>query len=109
MSVIIIPLAPSLASLSMIALISSMRAMDFTATQPFLLSGAMVGDSMPGVTMQAISGAGIPGLPSATIMENVIPHIGGEEEKMEKKEEEGQAQKGQLEKTQEVVPKQKSP
>jgi len=35
------------------------------------------------VTMQAISGAGMPGLPSATILENVIPHIGGEEVKME--------------------------
>ncbi|KAA3614675.1 MAG: aspartate-semialdehyde dehydrogenase [Calditrichaeota bacterium] len=34
-------------------------------------------------TMQAISGAGMPGLPSATILENVIPHIGGEEAKME--------------------------
>ncbi len=35
------------------------------------------------VTMQAISGAGMPGLPSTTIMENVIPHIGGEEAKIE--------------------------
>ena len=34
-------------------------------------------------TMQAISGAGYPGLPSIDILGNVIPHIGGEEEKME--------------------------
>ncbi len=34
-------------------------------------------------TMQAISGAGYPGLPSMDILGNVIPHIGGEEEKME--------------------------
>jgi aspartate-semialdehyde dehydrogenase len=34
-------------------------------------------------TMQAISGAGYPGVPSMDIMANVIPFIGGEEEKME--------------------------
>jgi aspartate-semialdehyde dehydrogenase len=34
-------------------------------------------------TMQAISGAGYPGLPSWDILENVIPHIGGEEDKVE--------------------------
>lgn len=34
-------------------------------------------------TMQAISGAGYPGLPSYDILENVIPYISGEEEKME--------------------------
>jgi aspartate-semialdehyde dehydrogenase len=34
-------------------------------------------------TMQAVSGAGYPGLPSWDILDNVIPHIGGEEEKME--------------------------
>ena len=34
-------------------------------------------------TMQAISGAGYPGLPSMDIIGNVIPHIGNEEEKME--------------------------
>jgi aspartate-semialdehyde dehydrogenase len=33
--------------------------------------------------MQAISGAGYPGVPSMDIMANVIPFIGGEEEKME--------------------------
>ncbi|HEV8291220.1 MAG TPA: aspartate-semialdehyde dehydrogenase, partial [Tepidisphaeraceae bacterium] len=36
------------------------------------------------VTMQAISGAGYPGVPSLDIQDNVIPHIGGEEEKMER-------------------------
>ncbi len=34
-------------------------------------------------TLQAISGAGYPGLPAVDIVANVIPHIGGEEEKME--------------------------
>ncbi|MCI0473311.1 MAG: aspartate-semialdehyde dehydrogenase [Ignavibacteria bacterium] len=34
-------------------------------------------------TMQAISGAGYPGVPSLDIMGNVVPHIPGEEEKME--------------------------
>jgi aspartate-semialdehyde dehydrogenase len=34
-------------------------------------------------TMQAISGAGYPGVPSMDIMGNVVPFIGGEEEKME--------------------------
>jgi aspartate-semialdehyde dehydrogenase len=35
-------------------------------------------------TMQATSGAGYPGVPSLDILGNVIPHIGGEEEKMER-------------------------
>jgi aspartate-semialdehyde dehydrogenase len=34
-------------------------------------------------TMQAISGAGYPGIPSYDILDNVIPFIGGEEAKME--------------------------
>lgn len=34
-------------------------------------------------TMQAISGAGYPGLPSMDILDNVVPHISGEEEKIE--------------------------
>uniref|UniRef100_A0A7S0ZKM3 Aspartate-semialdehyde dehydrogenase n=1 Tax=Timspurckia oligopyrenoides TaxID=708627 RepID=A0A7S0ZKM3_9RHOD len=34
-------------------------------------------------TMQAISGAGYPGLPSMDILDNVVPFIGSEEEKME--------------------------
>ena len=34
-------------------------------------------------TMQAISGAGYPGVPSMAILDNVIPHIGGEDEKLE--------------------------
>jgi aspartate-semialdehyde dehydrogenase len=40
-------------------------------------------DAVHVVTMQAISGAGYPGLSAMDISENVIPHIGGEEEKME--------------------------
>lgn len=35
------------------------------------------------VTMQAVSGAGIPGVPSMAILDNLIPHIGGEEDKLE--------------------------
>ena len=35
-------------------------------------------------TLQAISGAGYPGVPSMDIMANVIPFIGGEEEKMQR-------------------------
>ena len=35
------------------------------------------------VTLQAISGAGYPGVPSADILGNVVPYIGGEEAKME--------------------------
>lgn len=35
------------------------------------------------VTLQAISGAGYPGVPSMDILDNVIPHIDGEEDKLE--------------------------
>jgi aspartate-semialdehyde dehydrogenase len=35
------------------------------------------------VTLQAVSGAGIPGVSSLEILDNVIPFIGGEEEKLE--------------------------
>lgn len=35
-------------------------------------------------TMQAVSGAGYPGVPSLDITDNVVPYIGGEEEKTEK-------------------------
>lgn len=38
------------------------------------------------VTMQAVSGAGYPGVSSMDILDNVVPYIGGEEEKMEQKE-----------------------
>ncbi|WVR07125.1 aspartate-semialdehyde dehydrogenase [Kwoniella sp. DSM 27419] len=34
-------------------------------------------------TLQAISGAGYPGVSSLDIMDNVVPHIGGEEDKIE--------------------------
>lgn len=34
-------------------------------------------------TMQAVSGAGYPGVPSLDMIDNVVPYIGGEEEKME--------------------------
>jgi len=35
-------------------------------------------------TMQAVSGAGYPGVSSLDVLGNVIPHIGGEEEKIER-------------------------
>lgn len=35
-------------------------------------------------TYQAVSGAGYPGVPSLAILGNLVPHIGGEEEKIEK-------------------------
>ena len=35
------------------------------------------------VTLQALSGAGYPGVPSLDSLDNVIPYIGGEEEKIE--------------------------
>ncbi len=41
-------------------------------------------ESVHVVTMQAISGAGYPGVASLDIVDNVIPFISGEEEKMEK-------------------------
>lgn len=41
-------------------------------------------DELNVVTMQAISGAGYPGIASMDILDNVIPFIGGEEDKMEK-------------------------
>jgi len=34
-------------------------------------------------TMQAVSGAGYDGVPSMAILDNLVPHIGGEEEKMQ--------------------------
>jgi len=38
------------------------------------------------VTMQAVSGAGYPGVSSMDILDNVVPYISGEEEKIEQKE-----------------------
>jgi len=40
-------------------------------------------ESVMVTTMQAISGGGYPGVPSLDILDNVVPHIGGEEEKIE--------------------------
>ncbi|MCB0752619.1 MAG: aspartate-semialdehyde dehydrogenase, partial [Ignavibacteriae bacterium] len=39
-------------------------------------------ESINVVTMQAISGGGYPGVPSMDILDNVVPYISGEEEKM---------------------------
>ncbi|MDA8018636.1 MAG: aspartate-semialdehyde dehydrogenase [Thermoanaerobaculia bacterium] len=35
------------------------------------------------VTMQAVSGAGLHGVPSMQMIDNLVPHIGGEEDKLE--------------------------
>jgi aspartate-semialdehyde dehydrogenase len=40
-------------------------------------------ETVMAVTMQAVSGAGYPGVPSLDILGNVIPYIANEEEKME--------------------------
>ncbi len=40
-------------------------------------------DQLSVVTMQAISGAGYPGVPSLDMIDNIVPFIGGEEEKTE--------------------------
>lgn len=40
--------------------------------------------SVVATTMQALSGAGFPGVPSLAISDNVLPYIEGEEEKIEK-------------------------
>ena len=51
------------------------------------------------VTMQAISGAGYPGVASLDIMDNIIPHIGGEDGKLESEPRKlcGTFQDGQIE------------
>lgn len=36
------------------------------------------------VTMQAVSGAGYPGVPAMDILDNVVPFVGGEEDKVER-------------------------
>jgi aspartate-semialdehyde dehydrogenase len=41
-------------------------------------------DQVHVVTLQALSGAGYPGIPSFDTLDNVIPYIAGEEEKIEK-------------------------
>lgn len=50
-------------------------------------------------TMQAISGAGYPGVSSMSIMDNIIPHIGGEDAKLENEPQKllGKVQNGELE------------
>jgi aspartate-semialdehyde dehydrogenase len=52
-------------------------AMALAPLRPFDLRAVMVS------TMQAVSGAGYPGVPSLDILGNVVPFIGGEEEKIE--------------------------
>jgi aspartate-semialdehyde dehydrogenase len=52
-------------------------AMVLAALRPFEPRAVVVS------TMQAVSGAGYPGVPSMDILGNVVPFIGGEEEKME--------------------------
>jgi aspartate-semialdehyde dehydrogenase len=52
-------------------------AMALAPLRPFNIRSVIVS------TMQAVSGAGYPGVPSLDILGNVVPFIGGEEEKME--------------------------
>lgn len=40
-------------------------------------------DSVLVTTLQAVSGAGYPGVPSLDMIDNIVPYIGGEEEKIE--------------------------
>lgn len=54
-----------------------MLAMALAPLRPFGLQAVNV------TTLQAVSGAGYPGVASLDILGNVIPYIGGEEEKME--------------------------
>lgn len=53
-------------------------AMALAPLRPFGLRAAIVS------TLQAVSGAGYPGVPSLDMVGNVIPFIGGEEEKIER-------------------------
>ena len=52
-------------------------AMALAPLRPFKITKVLVS------TMQAVSGAGYPGVPSLDILGNVVPFIGGEEEKIE--------------------------
>ena len=52
-------------------------AMALAPLRPFNIKSVIVS------TMQAVSGAGYPGVPSLDILGNVVPFIGGEEEKMQ--------------------------
>lgn len=52
-------------------------AMALAPLRPFGIRSVIVS------TMQAVSGAGYPGVPSLDILGNVVPFIGGEEEKLE--------------------------
>ena len=47
------------------------------------LNAAFGISSVVATTLQALSGAGYPGVASLDILDNVLPHIGGEEEKIE--------------------------
>ncbi|MBN1681501.1 MAG: aspartate-semialdehyde dehydrogenase [Anaerolineae bacterium] len=52
-------------------------AMALAPLRPFGIEAVQV------VSMQAVSGAGYPGVPSLDIIDNVVPYIGGEEPKLE--------------------------
>ncbi|HET7101909.1 MAG TPA: aspartate-semialdehyde dehydrogenase, partial [Terriglobia bacterium] len=56
-------------------------------------------------SMQAVSGAGYPGVPSLDILGNVVPYIGGEEEKVEREAHKllGKLQDGQVSKADFIV------
>ncbi|MDD4353246.1 MAG: aspartate-semialdehyde dehydrogenase [Candidatus Nanoarchaeia archaeon] len=48
-----------------------------------LIANGYFVDKIIATTLQAISGAGYPGVPSLDIIDNIVPYIGGEEEKTE--------------------------
>lgn len=54
----------------------------FLAGPLAILKGIEAIEHVSVVTMQAVSGAGYPGVPSLDILGNLIPHIGGEEDKI---------------------------
>src|SRR6266446_5035008 len=53
------------------------------ALAPAPIHNALGVESVVATTMQALSGAGYPGVASLDILDNVLPFIGGEEEKIE--------------------------
>jgi aspartate-semialdehyde dehydrogenase len=49
-----------------------------------LMAAGYAVESVVVTTLQAVSGAGYPGVPSIDMVDNVVPYIGGEEEKTER-------------------------
>jgi aspartate-semialdehyde dehydrogenase len=62
------------------AVVSNSSALRMQADVPLVIPEV---NGVMAVTMQAVSGAGYPGVPSLDILGNVVPYIANEEEKME--------------------------